>query len=320
MNSNPIIDSVKQFLSQGDTGQALQVLLNFLEKDGSRPEALRALRVVEANYNAARQQEIKGILEFSEARREYAKSNDAILSTLEDLISGQKTSATSSHNDTGSNKNTRLTWLIGGGILLLLGIAGGLYFTGNKEPKPDQNQNAVGVTLDCPKFRSDGFKVLVLEFQKLSGEDSKPELGIQTRIRDLTERNNVNTDVRILASKAFEGTTPGNAEATELSKECQADMVIWGQYEKSENAIVVDIRYAFTDPKWPPGAAMETFKNVSEIKTDQMKTNNLDEAVFRICTAMALHQNKMDLAEKWLNKIQQPNAREIQWKKLLKAN
>jgi len=64
---------------------------------------------------------------------------------------------------------------------------------------------------------------------------------------------------------------------------------------------------------------MEIFKNVSEIKTDQIKTNNLDEAVFRICTAMALHQNKMDLAEKWLNKIQQPNAREIQWKKLLKT-
>jgi|GEM_PF-3241548 len=64
---------------------------------------------------------------------------------------------------------------------------------------------------------------------------------------------------------------------------------------------------------------MEIFKNVSEIKTDQIKTNNLDEAVFRIRTAMALHQNKMDLAEKWLNKIQQPNAREIQWKKLLKT-
>jgi len=41
-----------------------------LEKDGSRPDVLRILRVVEANYNATRQQEIKGILEFSDARRE----------------------------------------------------------------------------------------------------------------------------------------------------------------------------------------------------------------------------------------------------------
>lgn len=70
MISHPIFDSVRQLLSQGDTGQALQILLSFLEKDGSRPDVLRILRVVEANYNATRQQEIKGILEFSDARRD----------------------------------------------------------------------------------------------------------------------------------------------------------------------------------------------------------------------------------------------------------
>ena len=64
MNSNPVFNSVQQLLSQGDTGQALQVLIAFLEKDASRPDILRTLRVVEANYTAARQQEIKGIIGF----------------------------------------------------------------------------------------------------------------------------------------------------------------------------------------------------------------------------------------------------------------
>lgn len=306
MNSNPVFDSAQEFLSQGDTDQALQLLITFLEKEGTQPEYLRTLRIVESNFNAARQRERKGILEFSEAQREYAKSNDAILEVLEDLISGKKPSPGLQGTGDGRVRSTRWYWLIGGGILLVLGVVAGKYlFQGKKE-------------VDCPKFRPEGIKVMVLEFQKLSGEESKPELSIQTRIRDLTEKNNMNTDVRILPSKSFDGITPGNREAMDLGAHCQANFVVWGQYEKVRDSISIDIRYAFTDPTWPAGAAIETFKNVSEIKADQMKINNLDDAVFRLCTALALHENRMDLAEKWLNKIQSPNTREIQWKKMLK--
>jgi uncharacterized protein YneF (UPF0154 family) len=310
MNSQPVFETAQEFLRQGDTDQALQLLIQFLEKEGTQPEYLRTLRVVESNFNAARQRERKGILEFSDAQREYAKSNDAILEVLENLVSGKKTTTGFQGTGDGSVRNTRLYWLIGGGILLVLGVAAGYYLMGRKTPKEE--------LVECPKFRPEGFRVMVLEFQKLSGEDSKPELGIQTRIRDLTEKNNMNTDVRILPSKSFDGITPGNREATEIGNQCQANLVVWGQYEKVKDSISLDIRYAFTDPTWPPGAAIETFKNVSEIKADQMKISNLDDAVFRLCTAMALHENRMDLAEKWLNKIQTPNARETQWKKKLK--
>jgi len=314
MNSNPVFDTVKELLSLGDTEQALQVLIHFLEKSGAPPAYVRTIRVVEANYNATKQQEQKGILDFSEARREYARSNDAVLSVLEDLIAGRNPSpGSSSGTGDGGRSKTRLNWLVGGGILILFGIGTGIYFSQKTGNDPGQKSE----TQDCPKFRPEGFKIMVLEFQKLSGEVSNPESGIQMRIRDLTERNKVNTDVRILPAKSFDGATPDTQEATRLGSQCQADMVIWGQYEKDKDSIVVDIRYAFTDPKWPAGIAIQTFKNVSELKADQMKITNLDEAVFRLCTAMALRQNRIDLAEKWLNKLQQPNAREMEWKKVL---
>jgi hypothetical protein len=35
---------------------------------------------------------------------------------------------------------------------------------------------------------------------------------------------------------------------------------------------------------------------------------------------MALHENRIDLAKKWLNKLQKPNAREMEWKKMLEKN
>lgn len=306
MNQHLILESVQELLRQGDTAQALQMLINFLEKEAPGSEFLRTLRVIEANFNATRQQEQKGILEFSEARREYARTNDAILSVLENLASGRKTNAGT------PIRSTRQTWLIGAGIFLLAGaIAGYLFFSGGDQQNGNKRQNS-----SCPDFRADGFKIMVLEFQKLSGEESRPELGIQSRIRALTERNKVNTDVRILNSVAFDGVTLETREAVGLARECQANLIIWGQYEKTDS-LMVDIRYAFAEESWPPGIAAQTFKNVSEIKADQMKINNLDEAVFRLCTALALHEGRMDLAEKWLNNLENPNAREQQWKEQL---
>lgn len=315
MNSHPVFDSARELLGQGDTGKALKVLIAHLEKDGSRPDYLRSLRLIEASFNAVRQQEIKGILDFSEAKREYARTNDALLTIIDGLESGETPSVGLGGTGDGRRKQSGIVWLLGGGLLLLLGIVAGMWFFKDaKLPlKPDSSQ------IQCPKFQPEGFKIMVLEFQKLSGEDSRPELSIQTRIRDLTQKNQMATDVRILPASSFDNTTPGLKDATELGASCEADMVIWGQYEKSANVLVVDIRYAFTDPVWPPGKAMQTFSNVSALKSDQMRIENLDEAVFRLCTALALHENRMDLAEKWLNRLELPNEREQQWKKVLKT-
>ncbi|MBK6995271.1 MAG: hypothetical protein IPH31_10210 [Lewinellaceae bacterium] len=318
MNSNPIFESVRELISQGDADQALQVLIGFLEKDGSQPETLRTLRVVEANYRAARKQEAKGILDFSDAQREYAKTNDFLVSVVDDLITGRKPSPSFAGTGDGGRKNALLPWLIGGGILIVLGILAGIWLSGASKQQEVQKTAAETESQQCPKFRQEGFKVMVLEFQKLSGEDSKPELGIQSRIRDLTERNKINVDVKVLSEEAFGGNTPDLQDAKGLGNQCMADMVIWGEYEKAQDSIEVDIRYAFTNSEWPAGTASQTFKNISEIKADRMKINDLDEAVFRLCTALALHEDRMDLAEKWINKLKKPNPREAEWKKMLK--
>ncbi len=318
MNSNPIFESVRELISQGDADQALQVLIGFLEKEGSQPETLRTLRVVEANYRAARKQEAKGILDFSDAQREYAKTNDFLVSVVDDLITGRKPAPSFAGTGDGGRKNALLPWLIGGGILIVLGILAGIWLSSAPKQQEVQKPGAETESQQCPKFRQEGFKVMVLEFQKLSGEDSKPELGIQSRIRDLTERNKINVDVKVLSEEAFGGNTPDLQDAKGLGNQCMADMVIWGEYEKAQDSIEVDIRYAFTNSEWPAGTASQTFKNISEIKADRMKINDLDEAVFRLCTALALHEDRMDLAEKWINKLKKPNPREAEWKKMLK--
>jgi hypothetical protein len=278
---------------------------------------LRALRVAESNFNAVRQKESKGILSFAEARSEYARVNDAVLSLLDELEAGRHPEEALLEG-TGDGRVKR-PWLPIIGAVLLVGLLLG-YWLNTRKPSSEPGGNNLAATLRCPNFRADGFKIMILEFQKLSGGDSKPELGIQSRIRDLTERNQMATDVKILPGNEFGNEPPDLRDAIELGKQCAADMVIWGNYEKENQGIMVDIRYAFTSPDWPPGAASETFKNVSELKSDRMKIADLDEAVFRLCTALALHENRMDLAEKWLNKLKTPNERETGWKKQLKLN
>lgn len=320
MNTNPIFDTIQEFVSQGDTGQALQTFIAFLEKEGTQPDALRDLRVVEGNYNTARRKENNGILNFAEARSEYAKANEAVLLILEAVAAGRKPS--SSPVGMGQEGRARLPWLIGGAVLLLLGIVAGVLFTRPKGQKANQNQvveQTKGEELKCPTFRADRFKIMIVQFQNLGEGKRTPELSIQSRIRELTTNNQLATDVEILSDKKFESSTPDQSDAADLGKNCQADMVIWGQFEPlAENAISVDISYAFTNSTWPPGTASQTFKNVSEIKADRMKINKLDEAVFRICTALALRENRIELAEKWLNKLENPNPREQRWKEMLK--
>ena len=304
-----ISEAVYEFIRQGDTDKALQLLLPALKNSGQHTEAIRTLQVVEAGFNAARQQELKGILTFSEAKQVYARTNNTILTVLEQLQQASEQPA-SQHG-----VNQRKIWYAGGSIVLLLGFGLGFWFfqkyEANVVPKEASS------SLECPAFRENDLKVMILEFQKLSGPESNPALGIQTRIRELTTENQMNTDVKILQESQFNNTTLDVLEATDLGKTCQADLVVWGQYEQLNDSLILDIRYAFTDSSWPPGVSIQTIKNVSEIRTDRMKISSLDDAIFRLCTVLALHENRLDLAMKWMNRIEKKTARESEWDKQL---
>ncbi|MCC7467422.1 MAG: hypothetical protein IT261_14170 [Saprospiraceae bacterium] len=294
-----ILDTIHKQISEGETGRALETFIQYLESASLHPEILRSLRVIQAGYFDVKRKESNGILPYSEARTEYARVNDAVLAMLEELISGKPSKSTQSRQWSPA----RILSLAG--LIILVALTSWWIIK-------EQQQSGSGI--QCPIFKQKSKRVMVLAFQRLSGDDSRPELSIQTRIQDLTEKNNLNTDVQLITGGMAEANQPGNGqEGAELGKKCQADLVIWGQYEKFQDSISVDIRYAFADEHWPAGIASTTFKNVSEIKFDQMKISNLDEAVLRLCTALALHENRMDLAKKWLLKQPNPTEREKGW-------
>lgn len=314
------LEAAQQALTEGNTSLAFQLLTEALEKDGSAPELLRHLRLLEANFNTVKRKENNNLITFAEARGEYARTNDALLGLLDDLAAGKTTPPGLSGTGDGRIPFPWQRWLLGLGILLAGAL---LVFYFLRQPvqttpntTPQITEKTQEKAFPCPSFKSDRFKVMILQFQNVGEGKRTPELSIQSRIRELTANNQLQTDVAIVNDKSLETSTPDQEDAGTIGRQCSADMVIWGQFEPlSENAITVDIQYLFTNSKWPPGAASETFKNVSEIKSDRMKIENLDDAIFRICVALAAHENRVDLMEKWLKKITQPNPREREWLK-----
>jgi hypothetical protein len=297
-------ETIRQFIALGDLPQAIQVFKNYLQQGAKNPAALRVLQVVESKLNSIKQQERKGLLDLSEAQKAYSHVTDALLGLADDVEAGRTPTMPFSEPPV-SNK---IYWLIGGGILMLLAIIAVVLIRQGNKPQVIKLDTGETAKQECPEFEPSGFRVLLIPFQKLRGEEAKPELSLQERIRTLTKRNNVNTDVEILRGDRFAGSTPDDKDASRAGTQCQADMVIWGQYESETEGIAIDVRYVFTkSPNIAAGSNLETFKSLTELKSNRMKFNDLEQAVFALCSMMALHEDNAPLVEKWVDKLQNPD-------------
>jgi hypothetical protein len=295
---HPIFESVRQHLQQGETGAALQTMITYLETEGKQTELLRTLRVVQASYNNAKQQELKGILAFQEAQREYSKVNDTLFTALDDLSAGRPTHT--SVPGMGGHRQMPWRW-IGGGALLVAAVAAFFIFRNPGHPTPA----ASSAGKPCPEFRPADYRIMLIPFVNLSGDTLiRPSISIQMRIRQLTKNNNMSTDVEILPGHTTE--LPDFVRAEQKGKECNADLVVWGQFEKVDDSLQVDVHYVFTKGDMISGHTdFQPFKSLSALQKSGKSSGlrSLDDAVLSLCSIMAVHAGRPEVAEKWLGKI-----------------
>ncbi|MBK7937444.1 MAG: hypothetical protein IPJ82_10295 [Lewinellaceae bacterium] len=277
MEINEIIDLTRSQLRQGETGKALETLHRALENNPQYAEVLRTLRVVEANYNATRQQEIKGILSFQEAQRQYSQVNDALFSAIDDLAAGRTSARTPAAPASSPPSSSRLVWIAGGAVVLIVGVIAGTWFSRKGTPK--SGAGATKEEINCPAFTGLGQRVIILPFQNIGAVAARPDLIIQSRIRELSGKNNFSSSVEVLTTYDSVKNNPDIAEASGIGRLCGADLVIWGQYDKSDS-IKVDIRYVFTKSGIlgrSPGFL--AFKDLPALRDGRM-VRGLDDAIF----------------------------------------
>lgn len=301
MPTHPIFEMVRQHLQQGETGAALHTMITYLEAEGKQEELLRTLRVVQANYNAAKQQELKGILAFQEAQREYSKVNDALLSTIDDLSAGRNTGTSARP---APNRNW---WIIGGAALLVVAVVAAILFF--RKPKTADPVAGKGDEsgVKCPQFRPADYRIMLIPFISLNDQVARPALSIQMRIRDLTRNNNISADVEIAEGHTMATSLPDFVRAKKKGDQCNANVVIWGQYEKVGDSTLVDVHYVFTEgSKVVSGNTdFHPFRSLSALQQSGKSSGlrSLDDAILSLCSIMAVHAGKPEVAEKWLAEI-----------------
>lgn len=289
MENNFSIESIRSLLSQGDTGKAVQLLITLLEKDTRfKDNLLRTLRVAEANFNATRQQELKGILTFQEAQREYSKVNDTLLAVLDDFEVGRVPAVAVQAVE------SRRRWMwVGIAVALLVGALAFWLL---------QRRNA-----DCPKFENDkALHVMILPFDPLTDRVAKPALRIQDDIQGLTKKAGFPAEVKINVRNSKDRVNA--QDAGRLARECGADLVIFGQYQAFENdSIRVRMGYRFLKSGMEFNGPFETFRDITAVQP----TRDLQDAVFSLCAMIAIGNKKWPVAKRWMERIREKNNQEI---------
>lgn len=291
MEGNSNIESVRALLSQGDSGKALQLLIGLLEKDTRfKDNLLRTLRVAEANFNLVRQQELKGILSFQEAQREYSKVNDTLLAVLDDFEAGRVPSVAAP----AGGENRRRWLLIGGGAVLLLAALAFWLLKGRDA--------------GCPKFEDkEALHVLILPFDNLGKVEAKPALRIQNDIQELTKKGGFPAEVKI-RTREMQGDV-NSQDAERIGRQCGADLVIYGQYLAFEkDSIRVKMGFKFLQEGGREGnLPFKTFRDITAVQP----TRDLQDAIFSVCAMIAVRKKNWQVAKRWMGRIREKEPQEM---------
>lgn len=288
----------RALLSAGDTGKALQTLIAALDREPRFAAAERTLRVLQTNFAAVRQQELKGILSFAEAQREYSRVVDAALVVVDDVEVGRVPAVVAD--------GRRRAWIFGGTAVFVLGAAAAFFLLRNR-PK-------------CPDFERDRqVKILVLPFQNVGSLPARPAIALQNRIRDLTKRNGLSASVGVLSNYDADRENPDPAAATALCLRCMADLVVWGQYSVGGDSSRIAIQYKFVADGREGATDVLAFKDITGLQSGRM-VKGFDDAIFSLCGMIAMREKRWDLAEKWLGKVREPDATDFAMRDWLAKN
>lgn len=318
MENNAIFEEVRLLLREDDPAGALHLLIEKLKDNDAFDEVVRTLRVIETEVHSAKQNERKGILTYHDARQIFSKAIDSIHCIIDDLERGRAPQTghladTAPAPTTSSSSRKALVAIFS---LLVMVVAGWVWFKKSDQPPITKTSPDRGKTDVCPAYTREGVRVLILPFQSFGSETDKPELAFQTQIRDLTGRNNLPSMVEVYRGTLQANSTPDIEKAAQIGRNCGADLVIWGQYDRSRDALKIDTRYVFTQTSRSGKTSFQSVPDLPALTQGKMY-RSLEDAVFSICTIMAIRERNETLASKWLDRIKTPTPDDIKMRELL---
>jgi hypothetical protein len=274
-----IVQEAQQFIAQGQLDRAFEVLL---------PLKSKSISVLQSNYASVRQCEIKNMISFEDAQREYNKITDGLLSALE-------------HDEQASlgfDPNKKRLLIIAVGVLTVI-AALVFWFTRSSGNKSSEKGK------DCPVYTSTNkTKILIFPFINIGEKsDAKPAIAVMQGIAAKTMNRNLPVEVKI--QETNELLTPDLAK--ERGNSCGVDLVIHGSFAAFQgDSIGIRLNYAFVKGTQKDGSSgIITVPNVMAMEN----LRSVEDVVLSICAQIAMEQNKPEVAKAWLENIKQTDDR-----------
>ncbi len=230
MANKQALDSIKKRLSQGELEAAYDELAQWLAQSPEYAELARIVRINQAELYQVKAEALKGTLSGEEARRAYNQLTDKALQVI-GLAEAGRTTLSASPEEPRSR--TWRYYLIGGLTALLVAGAGIWFY--------------LQTTEDCPRFSDAArVRVLILPFMGASKEYD-PAIDIMDELNDWIERSpQLRTEAIAAVHRRFdiENNYPNSAEAVELARRCDAQMLVWGKVrQRPDGTLALDVRY-----------------------------------------------------------------------------
>lgn len=231
------LNAIKELISQGQLEPALTQLVSLLEAQRDAGiEYAQIARVNQAEYYRLKSEQLRGIVAEDDARRITNQLTNNALNIVNDLLAGR--------TEPGGEQPTRSQawrYYVAGGIVALAVALIVWRFLGGSDKK---------TTPDCPQFGKDpGLCVMILPFKQLGAQTSKPEFEISDGLNDLIGKTPGMKAIADVNEKYdIEKNYPNPAEAAELARGCEAQLIVWGKLNRAPGqAYSLDVRYKLLD-------------------------------------------------------------------------
>ncbi len=320
MNKQQLLDTVRELISEAQTGEALDLLEHEWSGKPAFRILLREVLSIGALYNKTKSDESKGIVSFDNAQLNYNKANDRLLTVLEFFENDELEPEVLTAGKEKAKRKKAWLWA------LLLPLAVVLVFL----LKPDLlngGKTGGGQKGRCPEFSRNALKIMVLPFYKVNRQAGQPEGLFAEKLESFCAKCKLDVAVRI--NEQFEPVKLlSYDEAGRFAKRCGADLVFWGRTEFAEGRNILKTRYRFADDRplavelskleWGE-SQFDTVKVLSDIASDRTFTADLEEVILLAIGSNEMMEGRNDNAACLLSSFESGDSQVMVVKSMLLA-
>lgn len=304
----------KKFLAKGDFNKTFKVLGELFASDDKYKRVASLLIQYQNQYSKIKEDDNTNVISIADAQLGYNRVTKGLLSLIQKVENNDLSDEVETA-DANAPTNRQFIPII---IIILVGIVGLFVYSKALKPRHPQNQVAA-----CPSFKPvSKFNILVLPFSSLiKGDEINISQELKRRLKKFSNEFRLNTDVEISGIQPKDKNYPDdNVTAKKVGKRCQANLIIWGTYEKqSADRTIVNTEFQFIGDQdhlnfdefqINTENELTTIPSISSIAANGSISASIEEQIAMILGMTANQMGENDAAIDLLTLVKTPDKRD----------